>query len=122
MYAKADLTLETFAGLTPELLDEIAKLEPFGHANEAPVFEFANVLIMARRTMGSSGEHVKYAFADNDGRKFTAVAFGAASKFTLTPFDDDGNPQRANIRVELMMNEWNGRVAVEGRLLRLEKS
>ncbi len=120
LYRAADIALTDFADLTTELLDEIAQLEPFGQANSAPVFEFENVLILARRTMGKNGEHVKYTFADNDGRKFTAVAFGAAEKFTLTSFDDEGNSQRVRIIVELMKNEWNGRISVEGRLLRLE--
>ena len=117
---KPDVELDNFAQLTPELLDEIKKLEPFGHGNEAPVFAFQPVLIMARRTMGTCGEHVRYTFADQDGRKFTAVAFGAADKFTLTPYDANDRPQHARILVELMANEWNGQVRVEGRLLGLE--
>ena len=120
LYPPADLTLTNFANLTPELLGEIKLLEPFGQANAAPIFEFANVLILARRTMGKNGEHVKYVFADADGRKFTAVAFSGAEKFTLEPYTDDGQPQHATIRAELAANEWNGRVDVEGRLIKLD--
>ena len=119
LYPAADLTLMNFADLTTELLDEIKLLEPFGQANPAPVFEFANVVILARRTMGRNNEHVKYTFADSDGRKFTAVAFGAAGKFIQGPFDDEGNTQHASILIELTANEWNGRVTVEGRLIRM---
>ncbi|MDR1969939.1 MAG: DHH family phosphoesterase, partial [Candidatus Nomurabacteria bacterium] len=117
---KPDITLGNFADLTPELLDEIKQLEPFGHGNEAPIFAFGPVLILARRTMGADKNHVRYTFADGDGRKFMAVAFDAAEKFTLESLDADGQPQRARILVELMANEWNGRVSVEGRLLGLE--
>jgi single-stranded-DNA-specific exonuclease len=120
LYPSPDVTLTDFASLTPGLLDEIKQLEPFGHGNPAPVFAFSDMLILARRTMGAGGNHVRYTFADADGRKLTTVAFGAADKFTLTPLDDDGRPQRAQILVELMQNEWNGKVSVEGRLLRLE--
>jgi len=120
LYPAPDLTLMNFADLTMELLDEIKLLEPFGQANPAPVFEFADVVILSRRTMGKNNEHVKYIFADKDGRKLTTVAFGAAGKFTLTPYDSEGQIQHATILVELMANEWNGRVSVEGRLIRME--
>ncbi|MCL2037894.1 DHH family phosphoesterase [Candidatus Saccharibacteria bacterium] len=119
LYPASDLTLMTFSDLTMGLLDEIEMLEPFGQANQAPVFEFVNVVILTRRTMGKNNEHVKYTFADNDGRKFTAVAFGAAEKFTLTPYDSEGQVQHATILVELMANEWNGRTTIEGRLIKL---
>ena len=120
LYPAADMTLVNFEKITAELLEEIEQLEPFGHANKSPVFEFVNVLILSRRTMGKNNEHVKYVFADNEGRKFTAIAFGAADKFTLETFDDEGEPQHATIRVELMTNEWNGRIEIEGKLLKIQ--
>ena len=117
---KTDVTLENFADLTPELLDEIKQLEPFGYGNRAPVFAFADVLILARRTMGTGQNHVRYTFADGEGRKFTAVAFNASDKFTLTPFDDEtGVAMHANICVELLANEWNGTVSIEGKLIKM---
>lgn len=122
LYPKPDVTIDNFAEFTPELLDEIAKLEPFGQHNPAPVFEISPLLIMSRRTMGAGGEHVRYTFADNEGRKFTTVAFGCSEKFTLSEFDDNDEPQHAKILVELMKNEWNGQVKVEGRLIRLDKT
>jgi single-stranded-DNA-specific exonuclease len=121
LYPKPDVELIDFASLTPKLLDEIKQLEPLGHGNPAPIFAFQPVLIMTRRTMGAKRNHVRYTFADADGRKFTAVAFDAADKFTLEPLDTNGEPQHARIVVELTQNEWNGRISVEGRLLRLEK-
>jgi single-stranded-DNA-specific exonuclease len=122
LYPKPDVTIKNFAELTPELLDEIARLEPFGQANPAPVFELADVIIMSRRTMGDQNQHVKYVFADADGRKFTAVAFNAADKFTLTEFDENDEPQRVRVLVELTKNEWNGRISVEGNLIKMTAS
>jgi single-stranded-DNA-specific exonuclease len=120
LYPNADVNLPDFADITEELLDEINQLEPFGQANRAPVFEFADVLIFNRRTMGKNNEHVKYIFADKQGQKFTAVAFGAAEKFTTEPFDQEtGVANHANIRVELTENTWNGRTTIEGKLLKL---
>ncbi|MCL1876486.1 DHH family phosphoesterase [Candidatus Saccharibacteria bacterium] len=120
LYPKPDVTIDNFADFTPELLTEITKLEPFGQRNPAPVFEISPVLIMSRRTMGDSGQHVRYVFADSDGRKFNAVAFNASDKFTLSEFDDNDEPQRAKILIELTENNWNDRISVEGRLIRLE--
>ncbi len=112
-----DVKVNDFRDLTPELLNELSSLEPFGNSNESPVFEISPVLIMDRRTMGADNQHVKYTFADQDGRKFSAVAFGAADKFVIVPNNEEGEPNRATILVELMKNEWNGVTKVEGRLL-----
>ena len=112
-----DVKVNDFRDFTPELLDELSSLEPFGNSNESPVFEISPVLIMDRRTMGADNQHVKYIFADQDGRKFSAVAFGAADKFVIEPNNEEGEPNRATILVELMKNEWNGVTKVEWRLL-----
>ena len=120
LYPEPDVRLADFAGLNTDLVDELALLEPFGNRNPRPVFAFQPVIIMNRRLMGRDNNHVKYTFADSDGRKFMAIAFGAASKFTLEPFDTDGEPQRAKILVELIKNEWNGMINVEGRLLKCD--
>ncbi len=116
-----DVKVNDFRYLTPELLDELARLEPFGNSNESPVFEISPVLIMDRRTMGADNQHVKYIFADQDGRKFSAVAFGAADKFVIEPNNEEGEPNRATILVELIKNEWNGVTKVEGRLLNVQR-
>ena len=116
-----DVKVNDFRDFTPELLDELSSLEPFGNSNESPVFEISPVLIMDRRTMGADNQHVKYTFADQDGRKFSAVAFGAADKFVIGPNNEEGEPNRATILVELMKNEWNGVTKVEGRLLNVQR-
>ena len=121
LYPKPDVIVDNFSEFTPELFDEIIKLEPFGASNSAPVFEISNALILSRHTMGANNEHVKYVFADQDERKFTAVAFGAAEKFTLTELDENDEPQHIKILVELIKNEWNGQINIEGRLMRLDK-
>ncbi len=120
LYPEPDVELADFSDIQVELVDELARLEPFGNSNSRPVFAFHPVLIMDRRVLGRDNSHVKYTFADTDGRKLSAIAFGAASKFTLEPYDANGEQQRVRILVELTKNEWNGRVSVEGRLLRCD--
>lgn len=117
----ADASLDDFGKIDENLVDEFAKMEPFGQANEAPVLEFRHVKIVSRRLLGAQKNHVKYAFSDDVGRMFETIAFSAADKFTAEPFDGETSEQNfANIRVNLMKNEWNGRVRIEGRLLYLE--
>lgn len=114
---KPDAQLDDFSDFTIELVNEMEKLEPFGNGNPKPVFEVRSVIVMDRRTMGRENNHVRYTFADGEGRKFSTIAFGAADKFTIEPYDDNGDAQLVDILVELIKNEWNGRVSVEGRLL-----
>lgn len=118
---EADLALENFSEINQNLLDQIEKMQPFGHANESPVVEFKNLKIVARRLMGQDKSHVKYTFADKKGRQFQAIAFSSADKYRLETYDENGEENRVNIRVNLAKNEWNGRVSVEGRLLFMEK-
>lgn len=120
LLSEPDISIQDFCDLTPKLLDEIAMLEPFGTANPTLVFEFAPLTILNRRTMGADNQHVKYTFADADGRKLSAVSFNSADKFTVEQFSDDGEPQKVRILIELIKNEWNGVVNVEGKLLRCD--
>lgn len=121
LYPEPDIELANFSDITVELVDDLAQLEPFGNSNPRPVFKFKSVIIMDRRILGRDNNHVKYTFADNEGRKFSALAFSGADKYTLEPFDVNGEQQQVNILVELTKNEWNGMVSVEGRLIKCEK-
>ena len=62
----------------------------------------------------------RYTFMDNDGNRLQAVAFGAADRFTLAP-GEFGEAVRANVLVELSLNDWNGEVSVQGKLLRMDR-
>ena len=69
--------------------------------------------------MGADLQHVRYTFMDNNGNKLQAVAFNAADRFTIEP-GEFGELVRANALVELTLNEWNGNVTVQGKLLKLD--
>ena len=97
----------------------LAKLEPFGNSNPKPVFAIGPVMILNRRTLGKGDDHVKYTFADSEGRKLSAIAFGAADKFTLDSLSYDDEPQRVRVLIELSKNEWNGQTSVQGRIMGL---
>lgn len=111
---RADVSLDDFAALGESLITAIKRLEPYGNGNPEPIFSIASVSVAGRRVMGVSGQHVKYTFADRMGRQFQMIAFSKADEFTAQVGD------RVTVWCELTLNEWQGRKAVEGRLLRIE--
>ena len=119
LYPPADVTLSQLDGLTPELVRNLNLLEPFGAANPVPVFLLADVVVAERRLMGVDLQHVRYTFMDNGGNKLQAVAFNAADRFTIEP-GEFGELVRVNALVELTLNEWNGNITVQGKLLKLD--
>lgn len=111
---RSDVTLSDFAKCTAGAVRDLEQLEPYGNGNPEPVFEFSRLTVLNRRTMGADGQHVKYRFADKNGQSMEMIAFNKADKFTAEVGDT------VSVWCELGINEWNGRKAVEGRLLRLD--
>lgn len=110
---RSDVTLTDFSICSEGNVTSLSQLEPYGNGNPEPVFEFPKLTVLNRRTMGAEGQHVKYRFADPKGSNMEMIAFNKADKFTA----DIGEVVTA--WCELGINEWNGRRAVEGRLLRM---
>lgn len=111
---RSDVTLPDFSKCSEGNVSALSQLEPYGHGNPEPVFEFPKLTVITRRTMGAENQHVKYRFADPKNQYMEMVAFGKAEKFTADVGDE------VHVWAELGINEWNGRRAVEGRLVRLE--
>lgn len=111
---RSDVTLPDFARCSDGNVSALSKLEPYGHGNPEPIFEFPTLTVITRRTMGADNQHVKYRFADKKGQYMEMIAFNKAEKFAA----DIGDT--VHVWAELDINEWNGRRNVEGRLLRLE--
>ena len=114
LVAASEVTLPDFSQLAENAVTELSQLEPFGHGNKEPVFEFTNLTVVSRRTMGADNQHVKYRFEDRNGKMMDMIAFGKADVFTAEV------SERVNVWCELGINEWNGRRSVEGTLKRLE--
>lgn len=110
---RSDVTLPHFATCTEGSVTALSQLEPYGNGNPEPVFEFSKLTVLNRRTMGAEGQHVKYRFADTNGQTMEMIAFNKAAEFIA----DIGDI--VTVWCELGINEWNGRRAVEGRLLKL---
>lgn len=100
--------------LTEELVDQIARLEPFGNGNSQPVFRSEDLLVINKRTMGDGGQHVKLSLKLND-TAIDMLAFSAPDDFFVEP----GTKIVAWYTVDI--NEWQGRRSVEGKLLHIER-
>ncbi len=110
---RSDVTLTDFSKCTEGNVLSLTQLEPYGHGNPEPVFEFPKLIVENRRTMGAEGQHVKYRFVDAHGQTMEMIAFNKAESFTAVMGDE------VRVWCQLDINEWNGRCAVEGRLLKL---
>lgn len=113
---KEDIALPQLSELTESLLEQIALLEPFGNGNPEPVFKAADLLATQVRRMGADGQHVKLELQDSVGKTMHFLAFSAPEHFFVQPGDV------MTVWFQPMVNEWQGRRSVEGRLLHLERS
>lgn len=65
----------SFSDLTPVLISEIKKLEPFGLLNPRPIFLTKSILVKEKRSFGSKKQHLKLILKDKNIIK-EAVGFG----------------------------------------------
>ncbi|HEX6462134.1 MAG TPA: single-stranded-DNA-specific exonuclease RecJ [Candidatus Saccharimonadales bacterium] len=112
--AKHDITLTMLSGVNEELLRLLAMLEPFGQANNMPVFSFEGLRVVGRREMGADKSHLKLTLSDADNNLLDVVAWGRAKDIPFQPGDT------VSVKCTIELNEWNGRRSVQGKLLRIE--
>lgn len=102
-----DLIVDT-EDMTVDLVNELAKLEPFGYGNRKPVMMLGNVVVFDKFIMGSGGNHMKLK-VKGDGIGFgTAIMFDCAEDIEKLQTDDV-----IDIVGNLGINEWNGNVDVQ---------
>jgi len=110
---RADVTIADLSEVNEELVTMLAQLEPFGNGNPEPILRLENVLVMNVRRMGTDNQHLKLCVQDMERKTIELLAFSAADAWFVEP------GERVSVWFEPSINEWNGRVSVEGRLLRL---
>jgi single-stranded-DNA-specific exonuclease len=113
---KEDVTLAHFADVHEVLLNELEKLEPFGSGNPEPILKAADLVVTNMRRMGADAQHVKLELRDELGKALQFLAFNAPGHFFVEP------GEYVTIWFQPMLNEWQGRRSIEGRLLHLEIS
>jgi single-stranded-DNA-specific exonuclease len=110
----ADVTIKGFSEVNEALVDQLAKLEPYGNGNPEPILRCDTVLVKQMRRMGADAQHVKLAVRDRQGYEIELLAFSAPEAWFVEP------GQTVHVWFSPMINEWRGRRTVEGRLVRLE--
>lgn len=102
-----------FQDLVEELVDDLKRLEPFGHGNPQPILTSKDVIVKHQRRMGAENQHVKLTL-ELDGQAIDMIAFSAPDHFFVEP------GEKISVWYTIDINEWNGRRRVEGQLLHLE--
>jgi len=113
---REDVLIEDFSEINEELIEQISALEPFGNGNSEPILKIAEVTVVDMRRMGADDQHVKLSLRDATGTVLQMIAFNAEPSWFL----DIG--EMAAAWFHPMINEWQGRTTVEGRLVNLEVS
>ncbi len=113
---KADVTITDLSEVDEALIEQLGMLEPFGSGNPEPILCIENIAVSDVRHMGVDAQHLKIEIADKDRRKMQLIAFNA---------DESWRPEVGDVIsvwFAPIINEWQGRRSVEGRLLRLEST
>ena len=66
--------------VTEQFVDELSVLEPFGAANEKPVFAQKNIRFLRGYKMGKKQNMARFDVADENNRHFTMVCFRGLEK------------------------------------------
>lgn len=102
--------------LSIELYEKILTLEPFGNGNPEPIFSSQNLRVVRQRLLGNNKQHIKLELQNLDGHRFSVISFNAPDHF-FVPVGE-----RVTVWYQLSLNQWQGRVDIEGRLLRIERA
>ncbi len=108
---RADVEIDDFSEINEELVENLAKMEPFGNGNPEPVVKITTVIVLSARRMGADGQHVKLALRDKNGKVLQMLAFNAPEEFFREPGDE------VTVWFQPTVNEWQGVRTVEGRLV-----
>lgn len=110
---RADVEIDDFSEIDEELVENMAKMEPFGNGNPEPVLKITTASVLSVRRIGADGQHVKLALRDKNGKVLQMLAFNAPEEFFREPGDE------VVAWFQPTVNEWQGIRSVEGRLLHI---
>ncbi len=109
----------TFSEITSELVKGIMSLEPFGEANEEPVFLTRVARVETLSTVGTQQQHLRLTLTDATDRSgIGAIGFRLGTQWRETLQVND----LVDIVYTLGFNEWNGSKSIQLVLKDLKKS
>jgi len=105
-----------------QLVDELNKFEPFGEANQRPIFLSKNLEVVDIATMGVTNKHLRLLlkdenqyFRDSGSRKF--VGFNIADEW----MNKIKIGRKIDVVYEIGVNEWNGNREIEFKIIDLKE-
>ncbi len=86
----------------------LKKLEPFGMGNQEPLFIFRDLVVVSKRLVGSTGDHLKLKLDDPSTKNIENIGTDAIAfrQGRMDPQIKTGS--RIDIVAHLDMNTWNG--------------
>jgi len=96
------------------LIEELARLEPYGPGNPEPVFLARGVDVVQRRLVGENQRHLRLTLRQN-GHTIPAIAFGMADSAAA-------QAERVDILFSPQLNEWNGTTTTQLRIRDLREA
>jgi single-stranded-DNA-specific exonuclease len=100
----------------PSLVEEITRLQPFGHGNRTPCFLTRNLRVKYRKAVGQEGRHLRLIL--HDGRQdWSAIGFRQGEWTHRLHIS-----QPVDVVYSLEFNEWNGQRRVQLNLKDLQSS
>ncbi|MCR4798745.1 MAG: single-stranded-DNA-specific exonuclease RecJ [Lachnospiraceae bacterium] len=110
--------------ISMELIEQLNMLEPYGNANEKPVFAEKDVAVKSIRTIGKEGQYLKFVFLSGgiamDGLYFgdaetlrEALIFAYAKEDWENALNGRENNLRMSLLYEPQINEFRGRKTLQ---------
>ena len=93
------------------LLEGLNQLEPYGRANDRPMFCSKDVEVASFAQIGKTGAHLRLSVRSKDGTLHKCIAFRKGHLI-----DKLSLGQTVNIAYELSINEWNGNRDIQLRI------
>jgi single-stranded-DNA-specific exonuclease len=88
--------------VTPDLLDDVARLGPFGQGNPYPLFMDTGIRVCASRIVGEHHRQMTLERESGDNRRHKAILFNVSGRpMTADRFD--------KIAYRPQWNYWNGK-------------
>lgn len=98
----------TLAALSPEVVRQIKRMEPFGRGNPHPLLLIRDLKLNQKPAlMGSTGKHLSF-IANQSGNSMRCVCWNMAHLADQLP-----NGSQLDLVAEPSLNTWNGRTTVE---------
>lgn len=111
---RIDASLPDLDLMTLSFYHQMKQLEPFGVANPEPIFEVQNLRVKRIQKMGREAKHIKLTLVDELGKQLDFLGFNLAESYS-----DVKESDRVRVVFNLILNDWQGREKIEGRLIEI---